>query len=60
MEALFNLRNVYIKFPITEAETRVCIETFQDVFDLPNIVGAIDGFRIRIAAPPDSAVDYSC
>ena len=60
LEALFNLRNVYIKFPITEAETRVCIETFQDVFDLPNIVCAIDGFHIGIAAPPDSAVDYSC
>ena len=45
------------KFPITEAETRVCI-TFQDVSDLPNIVGAIDGSHIRIAAPPDSAVDY--
>jgi len=58
VEALFNLRNVYIKFPITEAETRVCIETFEDVSDLPNIVGAIDGSHIRIAAPPDSAVDY--
>ena len=57
VEALFNLKNVYIKFPITEAETRVCIETFQDVSDLPNIVGAIDGSHI-IAAPPDSAVDY--
>ena len=58
VEALFNLRNVYIKFPITEAETWVCIETFQHVSDLPNIVGAIDGSHIRIAAPPDSAVDY--
>lgn len=58
VEALFNLRNVYIKFPITEAETWVCVETFQDVSDFPNIVGAIDGSHIRIAAPPDSAVDY--
>ena len=58
VEGLFNLRNVYIKFPITEAETWVCIETFQHVSDLPNIVGAIDGSHIRIAAPPDSAVDY--
>ena len=57
VEALFNLRNEYIKFPITEAETQVCIQTFQDS-DLPNIVGAIDGSHIRIAAPPDSAVDY--
>ena len=58
MEALFNLRNVYIKFPITKARTGVCVETFQDVSDLPNIVDAIDGSHIRIAAPPDSAVDY--
>lgn len=29
VEALFNLRNEYIKFPITEAETQVCIQTFQ-------------------------------
>ena len=58
VEALFNLRNVYIKFPITEVETRVCIETFEDFCDLPNIVGAIDRSHIRIAAPPDSAVDY--
>ena len=56
MEALFNQMNVYIKFPITEVGTQVCLETCQDVSDLPNIVGAIDG-SIRVAAPPDSAVD---
>lgn len=58
VEALFNLRNDYIKFPIIEAETWHCIETFRDISDLPNIVGAIDGSHIRIAAPPDSAVEY--
>ena len=58
MEALFNLRNVFIKFPTTKARTGVCVETFQDVSDLPNIVDAIDGSHIRIAAAPDSAVDY--
>lgn len=51
VEALFNLRNVYIKFLITEAGT-------PDVSDLPNIVGAIGGSYIRIAARQDSAVDY--
>ena len=58
VEVLFNLRNDYIKFPITQAQTRHCKETFQDVSYLPNIVRAIDGSHIRIAAPPDSAVDY--
>ena len=58
VEVLFNLWNDNIKFPITQAETQHCIEIFQDVSELPNIVGAIDGSHIRIAAPPDSAVDY--
>ena len=58
VEALFNLRNDYIKFPFTEAETWRCVKTFQNVSDLPNIVGAIDGSHIRIAAPPNSALDY--
>ena len=57
-EPLINIRNDYIKFPFTEGETRRCTETFQNVSDLPNIVGGIDGSHIRIAAPPDSAVDY--
>ena len=38
VEALFGLRNDYIKFPITEAES-----------ELPNIVGAIDESHIRMA-----------
>ena len=32
VEALFNLRNDYIKFPMTEAETRHCIETITRCF----------------------------
>lgn len=58
VEALFNLRNVYINFSITEAGTRVWLETFQNVSDLPNIVGAIDGSHIGIPVRPDSGVDY--
>lgn len=38
VEALIGLRNDYIKFPITEAES-----------ELPNIVGAIDESHIRMA-----------
>ena len=33
-------------------------ETFEDILDLPNIVGAIDGSRVRIKEPKHSAVDY--
>jgi len=58
VNGLYELRNEYIKFPETVAETSTAIETFQDLSDLPNIVGAIDGSHIRIKAPKDSAVDY--
>ena len=58
VEALYELRNDYIEFPETEAETRVATETFDELSQLPNIVGAIDGSHVRIKAPKDSAVDY--
>ncbi len=34
------------------------IETFANLTDLPNVVGAIDGLRLKIKAPVDSAPDY--
>ena len=55
------MRNEYIKFPETEQETAALIRTFEEYSDLPNIVhiaGAIDGTRIRIEAPNNSAIDY--
>ena len=58
VEALYEIRNEHIKFPENEAETRAAIETFQDLSDLPNIVGAIDGSHVRIKAPKDGPVDY--
>ena len=58
VEALYEIRNEHIKFPESEAETRAAIETFQDLSDLPNIVGGIDGSHVRIKAPKDSPVDY--
>ena len=33
-------------------------ETFQEISNLPKVVGAIDGTHIRIPAPPVNAVDY--
>ena len=58
VEALYELRSEYIKFPTTVAETKRCIATFTDKSQLPNIVGAIDDTRIKIIWPRDSAVDY--
>ena len=58
VESLFDLRNEYIKFPETEQETAALIRTFEEYSDLPNIAGSIDGTRIKVEAPKDSAIDY--
>ena len=58
VEALYEIRNEYIKFPETEAETVAATETFTELSELPNIVGAIDGSHVTIKAPKDSAGDY--
>lgn len=58
VEGLYDLRNEYIKFPETGAETASTVETFEELSSLPNIAGAIDGTHIRISAPKESAADY--
>ena len=55
---LYELKDEYIHFPETVAETSASIQTFRNLSRLPNIVGAIDGTHIRINAPRESAVDY--
>ncbi|KAL9976574.1 hypothetical protein ACROYT_G013894 [Oculina patagonica] len=55
---LNELKDEYIRFPETPAETAACIETFENLSLLPNIVGAIDGTHVKIAVPKNSAVDY--
>lgn len=58
-EALFELRNEYISFPVTEAETIASIATFSELrSNLTNVAEAIDGTRIDIKAPLESDVDY--
>ena len=52
------MRNEYIKFPETEQETAALICIFEEYSDLLNIAGTIDGTRIKIEAPKDSAIDY--
>ena len=60
VNALFDLRNIYIKFPRTAAETALSIQTFRDNThsELVNVAGAIDGTHIQIIAPRENAVDY--
>ena len=56
--ALLKVGNDYIKFPKGEAETRDAIEAFEEISSFPQVVGAIDGSHIPIAAPNEDANDY--
>ena len=56
--ALCALKGRCIKFPETLPEVIAARETFEEISNLPNVVGAIDGTHMRIQAPPVSAVDY--
>ena len=59
MAALLELKDDYIRFPETVAETTASVGTFQDLSQLPNIVGVIDGTHILINAPHESSVDIN-
>ena len=59
VNGLYEIRNDHIKFPETLAEVTTSIETFENLTDVPNVVGAIGGLHIRIKAPVYSALDYS-
>ena len=58
VNGLYELRNVYIKFPDTLVDVNSSIATFSDLTNLPNVVSAIDGSHVKIKAPIDSAPDY--
>ena len=55
VEALYDLRNEYIKFPATVAETMRYIDTFRDNSWLPNIVYCFS--RFVSVWPASEAVD---
>lgn len=58
VEALCGIKENYIKFPSSEEEVIETRETFEELTDLPNVVGAIDGTHIRIKKPSESGPDY--
>ena len=58
VNALYEIRHEQVKFPEALAEVTASIDTFSELTDLPNVVGAIDGTHVRIKAPVDSAPDY--
>lgn len=56
--SLVSNANDYIKFPITEAETRKCIQGFEHISTFPQVVGAVDGTHIPIKAPQENPHAY--
>lgn len=58
VNALYDIRKDYIKFPKTPAKVQASIATFTDLSRLPNIVGAIGGSHVRIRAPAENAAVY--
>ncbi|CAB3220881.1 unnamed protein product [Arctia plantaginis] len=40
-----------IKFPMTESEKLIAMTEFQELFNMPNTLGAVDGTHISIAKP---------
>ena len=51
VDALLELKDLYIRFPETEEQVIAARESFQLWSALPNVVGAIDGTHVRIEPP---------
>lgn len=48
-----DLNQIYLSLP-NESEWQNLSEDFQNMWDLPNCVGAIDGKHVAITCPPNS------
>ena len=57
-QAIFSLRDCFIKFPLSSQEIRKKIEEFEESYGIPHVIGAIDGCHIEINAPPNNHEDY--
>ena len=55
---LLRLKDQFIKFPLTRQELQELIDEFEEEYEIPQIVGAIDGCHIEINAPPENHEDY--
>lgn len=56
--ALVQLQNEFIVFPITQQELQDKMDGFEDRFGIPQVVGVVDGCHIEIKAPPENREDY--
>ena len=57
-QAIFNLKDSFIKFPLIIEEIWNKMEEFEESYGIPQIIGAINGCHIEIYAPPDNHEDY--
>ena len=57
-QALLALKDQFITIPLTRQEIPEKIDEFEEMYRIPQIVGAIDGCRIEINAPPRNHEDY--
>ena len=56
--ALLRRKDQFIKFPLTRQEITEKVDEFEEMYGIPQIVGAIDGCHIEINAPPRNHEDY--
>lgn len=56
--ALYRIKNNYTRFPFTEDEVREAMDRFEELYNFPQTIGAIDGCHIEIKAPPVNKEDY--
>lgn len=57
INALYKKVGMFINWPSTE-EAENCMETIEHLYGFPNVIGAIDGTHIKIAAPKDNSDSY--
>ena len=56
-EAIFHLKDRFIKFPLTIQEIWNKMDRFEESYRIRQIMGAIDRGHIEIYAPPDNRED---
>ena len=56
--ALLQVKDQFIKFPLTRQEITDKINEFEETYGIPQIVGAIDGCHVEINASPRNHEDY--
>jgi len=58
-QAIFNLKNRLIKFPLTTQEIRNKMDEFEESYGIPQIMGAIDRCHVETNVPPDNHEDFN-